>query len=88
MQIRGFLPTMFSAQNNLSKQVLDELLRFGTGFRFFKDETQEVIVIPRNIRLAESPSYGKPIGLYDVKSSGHEAYMRLAQAILRNKTKE
>ncbi len=88
LQIRGFLPTMFSAQNNLSKQVLDELLRFGTGFRFFKDETQEVIVIPRNIRLAESPSYGKPIGLYDVKSSGHEAYMRLAQAILRNKTKE
>lgn len=83
LQIRGFLPTMFSPQNNLSKQVLEELNV--NKFKFFRDENGEIIVIPRTIRLAEAPSYGKPIALYEKKSSGNLAYMKLASAILKEK---
>lgn len=80
--IRGFLPTMFSAQNNLSKQVLADLKQHFDN-KLFKDGSGEIIVVPRNVKLAESPSFGKPVILYDVKSSGSESYQNLAQAIVQ-----
>lgn len=82
LTIRGFLPTMFSAQNNLSKQVLADLKQHFDN-KLFKDSSGEIIVVPRNVKLAESPSFGKPVILYDVKSSGSESYQNLAQAIVQ-----
>ncbi len=79
--IRGFLPTMFSAQNNLSKQVFADLKQHFSS-KLFKDKNGEIIVVPRNVKLAEAPSFGKPVILYDVKSSGTESYQNLAQAII------
>ena len=81
LQIKGFLPTMYSEQNNLSKQVFADLAHhFET--KLFKIDTESYVVIPRNVKLAESPSFGKPIMLYDVRSSGTRAYTNLANAIL------
>lgn len=81
LKIRGFLPTMYNARTNLSKQVLDELLHH-VRTEFFKDKNGYV-VIPHNVRLAEAPSYGKPVALYDQRSAGNEAYMRLANVLLQ-----
>ncbi len=81
LEIKGFLPTMYSAQNNLSKQVFADLRQHFDN-KLFKDIDEELIVIPRNVRLAESPSFGKPALLYDAKSSGSIAYQNLAQAII------
>ncbi len=81
LEIKGFLPTMYSAQNNLSKQVFADLRQHFDN-KLFKDLDEELIVIPRNVRLAESPSFGKPALLYDAKSSGSIAYQVLAQAII------
>ncbi|MFA5235061.1 MAG: AAA family ATPase [Sulfurimonas sp.] len=80
--IKGFLPTMFSAQNNLSKQVFADLKQHFSS-KLFKDTDGEIIVVPRNVKLAESPSFGKPAILYDVKSIGSIAYQNLAQAIMQ-----
>lgn len=80
LKIRGFLPTMFSSQNNLSRQVFSDLTAHFESKLFKKND--EYIVIPRNVKLAESPSFGKPAILYDVKSLGSVAYQDLAQAIL------
>lgn len=83
LNIRGFLPTMYSSQHNLSKQVLDDLTCHFKNYLFtIKDNHREHIVVPRNVRLAESPSFGKPILLYDAKSSGSIAYQNLAETIL------
>jgi len=81
LAIKGFLPTMYSSQNNLSKQVLADL-RQHFNDKLFKDGTDDFIVIPRNVKLAESPSFGKPALLYDELSRGSVAYQNLAQAIL------
>jgi chromosome partitioning protein len=81
LSIKGFLPTMFSAQNNLSKQVFSDLRQHFKG-KLFRGGDDEFIVIPRNVKLAESPSFGKPAILYDVKSSGSVAYQDLAKAII------
>ena len=81
LSIKGFLPTMFSAQNNLSKQVFADLRQHFQN-KLFKDDENQFIVIPRNVKLAESPSFGKPAILYDVKSKGSVAYQDLAQAII------
>ena len=81
LNIRGFLPTMFSAQNNLSKQVFADLKQHFDS-KLFKDSSGEIIVVPRNVKLAESPSFGKPAILYDVKSIGSISYQNLAQAIM------
>ncbi|MEA3521424.1 MAG: AAA family ATPase [Campylobacterota bacterium] len=81
LAIKGFLPTMYSSQNNLSKQVFADLRQHFKG-KLFKDIDNEFIVIPRNVKLAESPSFGKPAILYDVKSSGSVAYQNLAYSIL------
>jgi chromosome partitioning protein len=88
LYIKGFLPTMYSKQNNLSKQVYEDLKQhFET--KLFKNSDGEIldlphIVIPRNVKLAEAPSFGKPIILYDIKSAGSSAYQELAQVILSN----
>lgn len=81
LTIKGFLPTMYSSQNNLSKQVLADL-RQHFDSKLFKDEMDEFIVIPRNVKLAESPSFGKPAILYDERAIGSTAYQNLAHAIL------
>lgn len=81
LQIKGFLPTMYSGQHNLSKQVFDELTQHFSK-ELFKDEN-EYIIVPRSVKLAESPSFGKPIMLYDTRSSGSVAYENLARVILQ-----
>ncbi|PAF52737.1 AAA family ATPase [Helicobacter sp. 13S00477-4] len=83
LEIKGFLPTMYSSQNNLSKQVFADLSQhFDT--KLFKDrEKKSYIIVPRSIKLAESPSFGKPVLLYDIKSNGSIAYQALAQTILQ-----
>jgi len=83
LTIKGFLPTMYSAQNNLSRQVFADLRQHFQG-KLFKSggNSDDYIVIPRNVKLAESPSFGKPAILYDVKSSGSMAYQDLAHAII------
>ena len=82
LEIKGFLPTMYSGQNNLSKQVFADLAKHFEN-KLFKLNDDSYVVIPRNIKLAESPSFGKPIMLYDAKSSGTKAYINLAKSILK-----
>lgn len=77
LKIEGILLTMYDDRTNLAKLVADDLKQF------FKDEIFET-VIPRSIRLAEAPSHGKPILLYDVRSKGAESYIKLAKEILEN----
>ena len=78
LDIEGVVFTMFDARTNLSIQVVENVKSHLTQKVF---ET----VIPRNIRLAEAPSYGTPINLYDPKSAGAEAYMSLAKEIIDRK---
>ena len=80
LAIIGILSTMFDERTNLANQVHQELSRH---FR----EKHFRTVIPRNVRLAEAPSYGKPILLYDPRSRGAEAYVSLAKEILENEKK-
>lgn len=75
LRIKGILLTMYDERTNLSKQVEEEIREF------FKSDVYRSI-IPRNIKLSEAPSFGKPIQLYDVKSTGSQAYMSLAKEIL------
>jgi len=82
LKIKGILPTMYSKQNNLSKQVLQDLKRYFNDKLFRIDNG--IIIIPRNIKLAEAPSFGIPIILYDIKSKGAEAYQILAKKILES----
>ena len=89
LMIKGFLPTMYSSANNLSKQVFADLIHhFKNKLFYTKDEQsgeESFIYIPRNIKLAESPSFGKPVILYDVKSNGSMAYQNLAGVILKER---
>lgn len=75
LEIKGILLTMYDERTNLSKQVEEELRSY------FKTKVYRAI-IPRNIRLSEAPSFGKPIQLYSIKSAGSQAYMSLAKEIL------
>jgi chromosome partitioning protein len=75
LSLEGVLLTMFDDRTNLSQQVRDNLLGF-FGDRIFKT------TIPRNLRLAEAPSHGKPVALYDPRSRGAEAYRSLALELL------
>lgn len=77
LKIEGILLTMYDDRTNLTKQVSEDLREF------FSDEVLET-VIPRSIRLAEAPSYGKPILMYDPRSRGAESYIKLAKEILEN----
>ena len=81
LSIHGFLPTMYSGQHNLSRQVFDELKEHFSKELFKYDD--DFIIVPRSVKLAESPSFGKPIMLYDNRSNGSVAYENLARAILQ-----
>ena len=82
LKFRGFLPTMYS-KNNISKEVLANLKEHFED-KLFKSDRDEngFVIIPRNVKLAECPSYGKPVILYDIKSSGSVAYQDLANSIM------
>jgi chromosome partitioning protein len=75
LEIEGVLLTMYDDRTNLAQQVTENLRNF------FKDKLLKT-VIPRNVRLAEAPSYGKPVLLYDPRSRGSESYRELADEIL------
>lgn len=75
LKIEGILLTMFDERTNLARQVAQDLRQF------FAEDVFKTI-IPRSIRLAEAPSFGKPILLYDVRSRGAESYIKLAKEIL------
>lgn len=77
LKIEGLLLTMYDERTNLAPAVAADLRGFYSGLVF---ET----VIPRNVRLAEAPSYGKPVIYYDEKSRGAEAYLLLAKEVLAN----
>jgi chromosome partitioning protein len=74
LKIEGFLLTMFDKRNNLSHQVACEIKNY------FPDKVFQTI-IPRNVKLGESPSYGKPVFFYDKLSAGSRSYLELAQSI-------
>jgi chromosome partitioning protein len=78
--LEGILLTMYDDRTNLTRQVAADLREF------FKKEVCKT-VIPRSIRLAEAPSFGKPIALYDPKSKGAESYIQLAKEILGHEPK-
>jgi len=75
LDIEGVVLTMFDERTNLAQQVASELRKY-FGEKLFRTS------IPRNIRLAEAPSHGKPALVYDVRSRGAESYIRLAKEIL------
>lgn len=77
LDIQGIVLTMFDGRTSLALQVRDEVTRHFPGQVF---ET----VIPRNIRLTEAPSYGKPVMLHDLRSNGAIAYLELAREVLRD----
>lgn len=77
LDMEGVVFTMYDSRTNLSMQVVENVKQ-NLNQRVFKT------LIPRNIRLAEAPSYGKPISLYDPKSAGAESYMQLADELLEN----
>lgn len=81
LQIEGILLTMYDDRTNLTRQVADDLKEF------FSDSVLST-VIPRSIRLAEAPSYGKPILLYDPRSRGAESYIKLGKEILENERRK
>lgn len=74
--LQGIVLTMYSRQNNLSKMIEADVRKY------FGDKVYET-VIPRCVRIAEAPSFGKPILVYDFKSTGAQAYIRLAKEFLR-----
>lgn len=78
LRIDGVVFTMYDSRTNLSMQVVENVKQ---------NLNQKVYntLIPRNIRLAEAPSYGMPINMYDSKSAGAEAYMQLAEEVIKNK---
>ena len=76
LSIQGVVMTMFDRRNNLSEQVLTDV-RSEMGSLVYDT------VIPRNVRLSEAPSYGKPALLYDLKCAGSQAYLRLATEVIR-----
>ncbi len=75
LRIEGVLLTMFDKRTNLSTQVMEEVHKY-FGSKVYKT------MIPRNVRLSEAPSHGKPIVLYDAKSRGAECYIALAKEVI------
>jgi chromosome partitioning protein len=80
LEIEGILLTMYDERTSLSKQVATDLRSF-FGAQVFQS------LIPRNVRLAEAPSFGKPIIFYDIHSKGAEGYTQLAQEVIDNAEK-
>jgi len=80
LEIEGILLTMYDERTTLSRQVANDLRTF-FGTQVFKS------MIPRNVRLAEAPSFGKPIIFYDIHSKGAEGYIQLAREVIDNAEK-
>ena len=77
LDMEGVVFTMFDSRTNLSMQVVENV-------KSHLNQTVYETMIPRNIRLAEAPSYGMPIHMYDPKSAGAEAYMNLADEVIKH----
>jgi chromosome partitioning protein len=80
LTIQGIVLTMFDGRNNLANQVVEDV-------RAHMGEKVYDTVIPRNMRISEAPSYGKPAILYDLKCSGSQAYLQLASEVIRRERK-
>jgi chromosome partitioning protein len=80
LTIHGVVLTMFDARNNLSSQVVADVREF-MGAKVYDT------IVPRNVRVSEAPSYGKPVLVYDLKCSGSEAYLRLATEVIQREKK-
>jgi chromosome partitioning protein len=76
LEIHGVVLTMFDPRNNLAGQVIRDVRQF-LGAKVFET------VIPRNVRVSEAPSYGKPVLLYDLKCAGSQAYLKLASEVIQ-----
>jgi chromosome partitioning protein len=76
LHIEGIVLTMYDERTNLSKQVADEI-RQSLGEIVFSE------IIPRTVRLAEAPSFGKPALLYDIRSKGAQSYLNLARELIK-----
>jgi chromosome partitioning protein len=76
LELQGIVLTMFDKRNNLSDQVAADVREF------FGDKVYKT-VIPRNVRISEAPSHGKPVLIYDLKCAGSEAYIHLASEVLK-----
>jgi chromosome partitioning protein len=76
LEIQGVVLTMYDKRNSLSDAVASDVRAY------FGDKVYET-VIPRNVRVSEAPSHGKPVLLYDLKCSGSRAYMQLASEVLK-----
>jgi len=77
LEIEGILLTMYDSRTNLSRDVVKEVQKYFKG-KIFK------AVVPRNVRVSEAPSYGKPVVLYDAKSKGAIAYKKFAREVISN----
>ncbi len=75
LEVTGVVVTMYDERTNLSNQVLNDV-------RGFFSEKLYQTIIPRNVRVSEAPSFGKPVMLYDIKSKGAQAYLKLAKEFL------
>ena len=76
LEIQGVVLTMFDKRNNLSLQVAQDVRDF-LGDKVYRT------VIPRNVRISEAPSHGKPVLIYDHRCAGSQAYIRLASEVIR-----
>ncbi len=80
LEIQGIVLTMFDSRNRLSEQVAGDV-------RSHFGETVYRTVIPRNVRVSEAPSFGKPVLLYDLKCAGSQAYLKLAREVVQRERK-
>jgi chromosome partitioning protein len=76
LSIHGIVLTMFDSRNNLSNQVVADVRQF-MGSKVYNT------MIPRNVRISEAPSYGKPVLVYDIKCVGSDAYLKLATEVIQ-----
>lgn len=76
LEIQGIVLTMYDGRNNLANQVVADV-------RAYMGDVVYQTIIPRNVRISEAPSHGKPAILYDLRSSGSQAYLQLASEVLR-----
>ena len=76
MELQGIVLTMFDKRNNLSDQVAADVREY------FGDKVYKT-VIPRNVKVSEAPSYGRPVLVYDISCAGSQAYLHLAGEIIR-----
>ena len=80
LAIHGIVLTMFDPRNNLATQVVADV-------RAFMGEKVYDTIIPRNVRVSEAPSYGKPVLLYDLKCTGSQAYLKLASEVIKREAR-